>query len=117
MAIKHRNVSATELAPDPAAGQTLPPHDSAQLAPGERAVAKLTLAHVVLIALVVGFFSVVWLVAIAQVTALIWKNNFVAANRWTIPVGAVFFSLLVGLAQKYLHAPTVINGGAPEALA
>ena len=52
-----------------------------------------------------------------QVKRLIWKNNFVAANRWMIPVIVVFFSLLVGLAQKYLHAPNVIREGALEALA
>ena len=33
-----------------------------------------------------------------------------------IPVGAVLFSLLVGLSEKYANAPNVIEGGAPEAL-
>ena len=39
-----------------------------------------------------------------------------AANRWTIPVGIMFFSLLVGLAEKYLHAPNSIEGEALDPL-
>jgi len=37
-------------------------------------------------------------------------NEFVKANRWTIPAGIIFFSLLVGICLKYLHAPDVIHG-------
>jgi H+/Cl- antiporter ClcA len=52
-----------------------------------------------------------------QINSLIWENDFVAANRWTIPAGAIFFSLLVGLAIKYFHAPNLIEGkGAIESL-
>ena len=117
MAIEPRNTSTTNLAPEPTAGQAPAAPDSAQLPSADRATVQLTLGHAVLIALVVGIFAVVWLAAITQLSTLIWKNSFVAANRWAIPVAAVFFALLVGLAQKYLHAPTVINGGALEALA
>jgi len=52
-----------------------------------------------------------------QINSLIWENDFVAANRWTIPAGAIFFSLLVGLAIKYFRAPNLIEGkGAIESL-
>ena len=47
---------------------------------------------------------------------VIWENDFVAQNRWTLPVLVLFFSLLVGLAQKYLGAPNVIYGGAAESV-
>jgi len=117
MAIKPSNASATDLAPDQIAGQATLPHESSDLASDEGLATELTLVHVVLISLIVGIFSVVWLVTYSKLNDLIWKNNFVAANRWMIPVIVVFFSLLVGLAQKYLHAPNVIREGAPEALA
>lgn len=81
-------------------------------------VPSIALWQILLIALVVGLFTVVWLVAYSELNSLIWENDFVAANRWTIPAGAIFFSLLVGLVGKYLHAPNVIEGGnAAEALA
>jgi H+/Cl- antiporter ClcA len=38
------------------------------------------------------------------------------ANRWMIPVGVMAFSLLVGLSRKYLHAPTVMEGGFVESM-
>ncbi len=79
-------------------------------------MARLKLGHVILIAVAVGLFAVVWLVAYSQLNKLIWQNSFVTANRWMIPVGAVVFSLLVGLTEKYLRAPNVINGGSVEAL-
>jgi H+/Cl- antiporter ClcA len=43
-------------------------------------------------------------------------NNFVTDHRWTIPAGVLFFSLLVGLAQQYVRAPTVIHGGFVESI-
>jgi H+/Cl- antiporter ClcA len=43
-------------------------------------------------------------------------NDFVQANRWTIIVGVLVFSLLVGLYEKYLHAPNVIHGGLTESM-
>lgn len=45
-----------------------------------------------------------------------WKNDFVTANRWMIPVLVLLFSLLVGLCGKYLRAPNVIHGGTTEAM-
>ncbi|MFN8497189.1 MAG: chloride channel protein [Anaerolineae bacterium] len=85
-------------------------------ADNENPLARLTLIQVIIIALVVGLFAVVFLLAYSQLNTLIWSNSFVVANRWMIPVGAVFFSLLVGLTQKYMRAPNVIRGGSVEAL-
>ena len=51
-----------------------------------------------------------------SLNALIWMNEFVKANRWTIPAGAIFFSLLVGLCLKYLQAPDVIHGGFTDSM-
>ena len=67
---------------------------------------------VVLLALVAIVFTALWLGAYRWLNNAIWKNSFVTSNKWTIPIGVLFFSLLVGLVQKYLRAPTVINGGA-----
>jgi H+/Cl- antiporter ClcA len=77
---------------------------------------RLTLGHVVLLALAVGLFAVVWLAATSSLSDLIWNNSFVTSNRWMIPVGLVILSLLVGLSEKYANAPNVIDGGATEAL-
>ncbi len=81
-------------------------------------IASIAIWQTLLIALIAGFFVVVWLVAYTWFSNLIWENDFIAANRWTIPVGVIFFSLLVGLVIKYLHAPNLIEGGgATETLA
>ena len=67
------------------------------------------------IALIAIAFTSGFMVLYAYLTKVIWfDNEFVLANPWTIPVGVLFFSLVVGLCQKYLHAPTVINGGFVE---
>ena len=87
-----------------------------QASESDQPVGKLNIGRVLFIALVVGLFSVVWLVSYSQLNDLIWNNSFVAANRWTLPVGAIFFSLLVGLVGKYMHAPNVIEGGVMEPL-
>ncbi|MFN8482351.1 MAG: chloride channel protein [Anaerolineae bacterium] len=92
------------------------PLPSESNADSQMPVAQLTLGHVILIAVAVGLFAVVWLLVYSQLNDLIWKNSFVTANRWMIPVGAVFFSLLVGLVQKYMRAPNVIHGGSVEPL-
>jgi H+/Cl- antiporter ClcA len=70
--------------------------------------------------IVIGFISVAFAALFFEsydfLLKTIWENDFVTNNRWTIPVGVMFFSLLVGLTEKYLRAPNVINGGADEAL-
>lgn len=59
-------------------------------------------------------FTALWLGIYGWLNKAIWSNDFVTSHTWTIPVGVVFFSLLVGLTQKYLRAPTVIHGGFTE---
>ena len=71
---------------------------------------------VILFGFVAIVFTALWLAAYSWLNTAIWSNNFVTSNTWTIPVGVLFFSLLVGLAQKYLRAPTVIHGGAMESM-
>ena len=71
---------------------------------------------IILIALIAIAFTALWLDAYNWLNSAIWSNSFVASNRWTIPIGAIVISLLVGLTQKYLRAPTVIHGGFVEAI-
>ncbi len=71
--------------------------------------------HIILIAFIAIAFTAFWLGGYEIINNLIWGNTFVQANRWVFPVLAIFFSLIVGLAQKYLSAPNVINGGAMDA--
>jgi H+/Cl- antiporter ClcA len=79
---------------------------------------RIALWQTLLIALLVGLFAVAWLATYYRLNDLIWHNDFVASNRWTIIVGAIFFSLLVGLAGKYFQAPNLIKDeGAIKALA
>lgn len=70
--------------------------------------------------IIIGFiaiaFTAAWLVTYIHLDAMIWQNDFVAANRWTIPAGVLVFSLLVGLCGKYLRAPNVIHGGFSESM-
>ena len=61
-------------------------------------------------------FTALWLWVYDWLNTVIWSNDFVTSHAWTVPVGVVFFSLLVGLAQKYLRASTVIGGGFTELL-
>ncbi len=82
----------------------------------ERSVGTPGIGHLLILALIVGVFAVGWLIVYSQLNDLIWNNSFVTANRWMIPVGVMLFSLLVGLAQKYLHASNVVEGGIDEAL-
>jgi len=72
--------------------------------------------QIILIAFIAIAFTAIWLMTYESLNALIWMNDFVTANRWTIPAGAVFFSLLVGLCLKYLHAPDVIHGGMTDSM-
>ncbi len=71
---------------------------------------------VVLIGVVSIVFAIIWLYAYDFLNSALWENDFVASNRWVLPLGAIIFSLLVGLAQKYLNAPTVINGSASDSI-
>lgn len=65
--------------------------------------------QILLVALVVAIFSVLWFGSYQLLDDLIWDSDFVAANRWTIPVAVLLFSLIAGLAQKYLNASNAID--------
>jgi H+/Cl- antiporter ClcA len=80
----------------------------------QRAYPKIWM--VILLAVVAIVFTALWLGTYGWLNTAIWKNSFVTSNAWTFPVGVLIFSLLVGLVQKYLRAPTVINGGAFESM-
>jgi H+/Cl- antiporter ClcA len=71
---------------------------------------------IILIALIAAAFALVWFASLAILNAAVWKNDFVTANRWTIPGLVLFFSLLVGFCGKYLRAPNSIRGGMEEVL-
>jgi H+/Cl- antiporter ClcA len=74
------------------------------------------LVPIIGIALIAIVFTAGFMELYTWLTKVIWFNDFVMSNRWTIPVGILFFSLMVGLSQKYLHAPTVIHGGFVESM-
>ncbi len=93
------------------------PPQAAQTGPGSATQVKFPRFYmVILFALVSIVFTAAWLGIYEYLNKAIWSNTFVTSNKWTIPVGVLFFSLLVGLAQKYLRAPTVIHGGAAESM-
>jgi H+/Cl- antiporter ClcA len=72
--------------------------------------------HIILIAIIAIAFTAIWLQTYIFFHELLWTNDYVMANRWTIPAGVIIFSLLVGLCLKYLHAPDVITGGLVESM-
>jgi H+/Cl- antiporter ClcA len=74
--------------------------------------------QVIAIALIAIAFTAAFMGVYKVLNDTIWQNNWdwVTAHRWVIPLGVMFFSLLVGLAQKYLDAPNVIEGGFAETM-
>ena len=44
------------------------------------------------------------------------EDSLLVVTPWAIPAAVVFFSLLVGLSRKYLHAPDVIHEGFADLL-
>jgi hypothetical protein len=101
-------VTANSSVPEPQAEQTAASSET------QRAYPKIQ--TVILFAIVAIVFTALWLGAYSWINTAIWSNSFVTSHRWTIPVGVLFFSLLVGLGVKYLRAPTVIDGGALAAM-
>lgn len=71
--------------------------------------------QIVGIALVAIIFTAIFLGVNGFLSRTIWPSDFFTTRRWTIPVGVLVFSLVVGLAQRYLRAPTVIHGGVVNA--
>jgi len=94
--------------PVPQAGQTAPNIET------QGTFSRIWL--VILFGFVAIAFTALWLWIYGWFNTVIWSNGFVTSHTWTIPVGVVFFSLLVGLSQKYLRAPTVIHGGFTESI-
>ena len=94
-----------------------PPQDATQTETSNQPSSRYPkVRFVVILALVAIIFTALWLGAYEWLNKAIWNNSFVTSNPWTFPVGVLLFSLLVGLAQKYLRAPNVINGGAFESM-
>ena len=71
---------------------------------------------VILIGLTAIIFAALFLGVFGWLFGVIWTNPFVTEHRWTIPVGVIVFSLLLGLTQRYLHAPDMIHWDLPEAM-
>jgi H+/Cl- antiporter ClcA len=66
--------------------------------------------QIIFIAIIAIVFTSIWLETYIYLNAVIWMNDYVQANPWTIIIGVLVFSLLVGLCGKYLDAPNVIQG-------
>ena len=90
-----------------------PAAPSLGIAVGER---EPKIRQIVIIALVTAAFALAWFASLTILNTAIWKNDFVSANRWTIPVLVLLFSSLVGVCGKYLRAPNSIHGGMLEVL-
>ncbi|HDR73821.1 MAG TPA: chloride channel protein [Methanoculleus sp.] len=75
------------------------------------------IVHIILIALISIAFTAGYLLFYELLIHAVWfDNDYAGANRWLIPAGVMFFSLLVGLCRKYLNAPTMIDGGFVESM-
>jgi H+/Cl- antiporter ClcA len=75
------------------------------------------LLAIIAIALIAIVFTASFMSLYGYLEKVIWlENEFVLANRWTIPAGVLIFSFLVGLSQRYLHAPNEINGSFVESM-
>ena len=75
------------------------------------------LLAILAIALIAIAFTAFFMSLYGYLDRVIWlENDFVLSNKWTIPAWVLIFSLLVGLCQKYLHAPNEIHGSFVESL-
>lgn len=75
------------------------------------------IVHIIFIALISIAFTAGYIVFYEVLINAVWfDNDYAGANRWLIPAGVMVFSLLVGLCRKYLHAPTMIDGGFVESM-
>ena len=72
--------------------------------------------QVVLVAAIAVAFTAAFIQVATLLNRVIWSNVIVTGNRWIVPLVTVGLSLLVGLAQRYFGAPTVIDGGFTESL-
>jgi H+/Cl- antiporter ClcA len=74
------------------------------------------LRQVVVMALIAVGFTAPFMETYTLLSRVVWTNTFVTSNRWMTFVLAIVLSLFVGLTQKYLRAPTAIEGGFTESL-
>ena len=73
--------------------------------------------QVVFIAVIAIVFTIAYLSLYALLNRTVWgEDSLLVASPWAIPAGVIFFSLLVGLSRKYLHAPDVIHEGFTDSL-
>jgi len=87
--------------------------------PGEelqRPYIPARLGAVLFIAVVAIIFAIGFLVLWSYLDRLVWSDRILSANPWAMPALVLFFSLIVGLCRRYLHAPSVIHGGFVEAV-
>jgi H+/Cl- antiporter ClcA len=68
------------------------------------------------IALVAIFFTIPYLAFWTSLTDLVWENEFVLNNHWSVPVLVVVISIFVGLCVKYLKAETALRGSISESV-
>ncbi len=71
---------------------------------------------ILFVALVAIFFTIPFLEVWIGLTNLIWENDFVKSNHWTVPALVILFSVLVGLCIKYLKAETATHGSISESV-
>ena len=69
-------------------GTSLSAATSLGVAIGER---EPKIHQIVIIALVTAVFALVWFASLSILNTAVWKNDFITANRWTIPVLVLFF--------------------------
>ena len=85
-------------------------NDDAQIGPGPVRPAP-HLWQVFLVALAAIAFTAGWLYLYHVLNQAIWENSYVVDNRWVIVAGVFVFSLVVWVALRFLHSPSVIAGG------
>ena len=66
--------------------------------------------HVIVVALASGFFALIWFIVYTALDSSIWDNELVESYWWLPPLIIMALSLAVGLAVRYLHAPTSMDG-------
>jgi H+/Cl- antiporter ClcA len=71
---------------------------------------------IVLIAVVAIAFTIVFLLGWQLLNGLVWENDFVENNRWSVPVLVIVLSVLVGLCVKYLNAETAAHGNISDSV-
>ena len=70
--------------------------------------------HVVIVAMLGGFFVLAWLAFYTWFMNEVFYSDFVVENPWMFPVICMPFSLLVGVLVKYKNAPSNLEGSMPR---